>query len=397
MSAEKGDRATEVLLLFMETLDQVGISFEIIGFSDAPSVHRQFNGGMSASEKEDMIDEVSRYMGNGATADADALKLAVDNMKKQFGERRVILLLTDGEGNINTTGQSMDEIIGDAEDNGIEVIGIGIGEGMKYVKEVYPNNIVVPEIDDLPVEVAAILEHRILGEKIDREKPAYFGLQSFDMIGASGDVDDGLKGYVENDAARTIKEVMEQLNKIDMTLIPVVPEGKKLWHVIDEELIPHAIRNDFRKLVKDMNKLPRVREKIRVVTGRQDIAAVAAELAADSANIVGVAVTSEDILNALPKNVKALVFKGEPGDFRQIEGIIAALRALHGNNIPDLIAVYEILTGNRFNGDIKALLAANDPKTLAEAIIFNLKPIEIHDPAILREINEKLLNFLRAA
>jgi len=398
MGGEHGERAIEALLLFMETLDLLEINFEIIGFNDAPSIHRKFNGKMSVPEKEDIIDEVSQYMGSGCTADADAIKLAIDNMKKQQGERRVIIMLTDGEGNINTTGISMEEILREAEDSDIEVIGIGVGEGIEYVQKVYPHYVVVPEMDDLPLEVAGLLEYRILGEKMDKTKPAYFGLSRLDMTrsSASGS-NDMIKGK-ETDVFARQRELMAAIHSLNLNLTPAVPKGKVFWHVIPEELVPYSIRSRFIALVNQTNKIPQIREKIKVVTHQQGLNETVAGLTADANNIVDVALSHRKDLEGLPAGVKALVFEGELGDFRQLEGIIAALRALQSNNSIALIRLYEMLTGESCNAKEEDIVKnIEDPRRLAAYIIFNLKPIAIHDTRVIGDLNKNLLQLIRSA
>ncbi|MDP3732224.1 MAG: VWA domain-containing protein, partial [Candidatus Omnitrophota bacterium] len=396
---ERGERAIEALLLFMETLDLLEINFEIIGFSDAPSIHRKFNGKMSAPEKEDMIDEVSRYMGNGGTADADALKLGIDNMKEQSGERRVILVLTDGDGNINTTGMAMEDILKEAENKDIEVIGIGIGEGMEYVQKTYPYHVTVPDMDELPLEIAALLEHRILGEKIDRTKPAYFGLQSLDMIKNPAIGDSVIASEGKGDNLITKQEnIMNAIHSMNLNLTPTVPQGKVLWHVIPEKIIPYPIRSRFIAIANEMNRIPRIREKIKVVTEKQDLNYIVSKLTNDSNNIVDAAVSKAEELEGLPNGVKALVFEGELGEFRQLEGILAALRALHRNDVRALIKLYELLTGDPFSGSEGDIIKnLNDPKSLAQFILFKLKPIERIRIQDLERLNDNLIKLIQSA
>lgn len=399
MGGKHGERAIEALLLFMETLDFLEINFEIIGFNDAPSIHRKFNGKMSVPEKEDMIDEVSRYMGSGCTADADALKLGIDNMKKQSGERRIILVLTDGQGNINTTGMTMENILKEAENKDIEVIGIGIGEGMEYVQKTYPYHVTVPDMDELPLEVAALLEHRILGEKIDRTKPAYFGLQSFDMVKNPNETTSiTIQEKESNNIVTKQESLMNTIHSLNLNLTPAIPRGKTLWHVIPQELIPYSIRSKFITSVNKMNKIPRIREKIKVVTERQDFNDEVTRLINDNNNIVDAAVDKIEKLENLPKGVKALVFEGQLGDFRQLEGILAALRAIQQNNTQVLLNLYKMLTGEPFNGTEDDIIKnIEDPMRLARFIIFNLKPIEKLSGEDLKHLNDNLLKLIESA
>ncbi len=197
-----------------------------------------------------------------------------------------------------------------------------------------------------------------------------------------------------------VEKDMNTLHRLNMDLIPPVEEGKILWHVIPIDLVPESIRSEF---VSTINKIdrdyPDLREKIKVVTDRQVLHQVVSELADDSNNVVGVAVKDVDSLKWLPEGVKALVFEGELGDFRHLEGVLAALRALQNNNARALIEIYRILTGSAFLGytadDILAKI--NDPEKLADIITFGLTPVEIPDDDYLTELNGRLLEFIYAA
>ena len=192
---------------------------------------------------------------------------------------------------------------------------------------------------------------------------------------------------------------MTRIHEMDIELIPPLEKGKTLWHVIPAELIPLSIRKDFIKMVGDLNRdLPEMREKIRIVTEKQDLTAVTAELAADGNNVVDVAVAGAGQLESLPEGVKALVFEGELGDFRQLEGILAALRALQQDNARALTDLYRILTGKDYTGDEADILKnIADPVALSKVIKFTLLPIRVYDYNALDAMNQRLLQLMRAA
>ena len=198
---------------------------------------------------------------------------------------------------------------------------------------------------------------------------------------------------------QTMKQ-LRLIHDLDIELIPPVEKGKILWHVIPIDLVPHAVRSEFVGIINSINRdYPDLKEKIKVVNDKQDLGSIVAGLIADPGNIVDVAVGDVQDLEILPDGVKALVFKGELGDFRHLEGILAALRALHNNNIDGLLKLYEILTGEKFDesmaGDIVSKI--NDPKQLAEIIVFTLKPVEVYEIEYIRELNKQLLQFIYAA
>ncbi len=194
------------------------------------------------------------------------------------------------------------------------------------------------------------------------------------------------------------EDISKDLHLINISLTPVIPKGKVLWHVVPDELVPDSIRAKFIETISEMNRVPGIREKIKVVTGRQDISGEISRLLQDPANIVDAAVSSADSLKNIPQGVKALVFEGETGDFRQLEGIIAALRALYKNDAATLIKLYEILTGAIFPGatiDLQTKFA--NPEALAKLIKFTLKPITQIPADELKRLNDAMLGMLRSA
>jgi len=199
------------------------------------------------------------------------------------------------------------------------------------------------------------------------------------------------------------QEMMDELHKINSALLPAVPDNKTLWHVIPIQLIPSPIRGKFLEMVTELNSQPLLKEKIKIVTERQDLQTEIYKLAESGTAIVDVAFTSADDLEMLTQietkdKIKALVFEGEMGNFIQLEGIIASLRALQTGNVPVLLQLYEKLTGSAFSGSESSILASlNNPDQLAKKLTFILKPITIIDGNALSEMNKLLLEFIHSA
>jgi len=147
------------VVLFLEVLERLRIDFEIAGFHSTHLVHKEFGRGLSASDKEELIAEIERMMGGGATHDVEAIELALDRMKQEPAREKFILVVTDGMGN---GPGSMPEAIARAEEEGVHLVGIGVGEGTGYVREQYEDHMVVNDVGDLPVALAAKLERLIL-------------------------------------------------------------------------------------------------------------------------------------------------------------------------------------------------------------------------------------------
>ena len=174
--------------------------------------------------------------------------------------------------------------------------------------------------------------------------------------------------------------------------------------MIPLKYIPQSIQVQFNSMVTRLNKdHPELREKVIVTTDRQGLVDKVNELLADPNNIVMAAVTNEEDMARLPhisgERLRALLFKGEPGglnDFKQVECMLAALRALYNNDAKALIALYELTSGEKFTGNPGELLAAmNDPSALARKITFILKPIPIERQEMLDRLNSRELELIR--
>ena len=95
-----------------------------------------------------------------------------------------------------------------------------------------------------------------------------------------------------------------------------------------------------------------------------------------------------------------LVFEGQAGDFRQIEGIIIALRALHlerNKVIPALLRMYAIMKGEPYEGKIPPVSMLDRPRDFARTFIFDLPPVTGVPVNDIPELNKRLKEFLIAA
>ncbi|MFO7617209.1 MAG: VWA domain-containing protein [Bacteroidales bacterium] len=91
----------------------------LIGFADNATVHQPFT-----SDKQLLVNKINMLSPTGATAIFDAVNLAVDQVLTQSGVR-AILALTDGEDNRSAT--TPDVITARANQNGINIYSIGLG------------------------------------------------------------------------------------------------------------------------------------------------------------------------------------------------------------------------------------------------------------------------------
>ena len=119
-----------------------------------------------------------------------------------------------------------------------------------------------------------------------------------------------------------------------------------------------------------------------------------------------VALPNAEDLKRLPQvpekgRLRALVFKADEGsvnDFRQVECIFAALRALYRGDTDAIKALYKLASGEEFSGNVAEILANLDnPAALAAKIKFNLKSIPIENDEMRERLNNRAIDLIREA
>jgi hypothetical protein len=151
----------------MEAFDYLGIDYAIIGFADAPIVHKPFGDNFTQREREHLFEDVSQFIPFGATADADALALGIELFEREPEDvYRLIIVVSDGEGNVNSTGLTFKELQDVAETKSIQVVGIGIGEHVKSIRTRYDRPIQVATVDELPRSLGSVLEQEVIADSL---------------------------------------------------------------------------------------------------------------------------------------------------------------------------------------------------------------------------------------
>ncbi|MBF0493997.1 MAG: hypothetical protein HQL28_02560 [Candidatus Omnitrophica bacterium] len=212
-----------------------------------------------------------------------------------------------------------------------------------------------------------------------------------------------------------VKKEMAKIHSMNAKLLPAVPEGKTLWLVIQEDLIPLSASNQFEAMVKRMNSVEfkDVREKI-IIVPKKDITfqidqflrdgdmVSAAIQGGDSANemLSGIYESAQSVTGAPGKHARALVFDGNIGsneEFKQLEIIMTALRALYMGNVKAFREIYKMLPGSFLDEGAIANITEeilNNPQKLAQIIRFKIEPIKVEE---LKQANEAVLEFIHAA
>lgn len=163
MREPKRTSALKGLLLFTEALDFMAIDYAVIGFAETPIVRKDFGKNLTQRERESLFVSVAAHTPHGTTADADALALATRLLAEEPEDAlRLIIMISDGEGNVNTTGKTFHELQNIAEEQGIRVIGIGLGQEITEVQKRYYRPIQVSAVETLPKILGDVIEKSII-------------------------------------------------------------------------------------------------------------------------------------------------------------------------------------------------------------------------------------------
>lgn len=281
-------------------------------------------------------------------------------------------------------------------ENGLEVLG-----------ELTPKNpFLIVTAEAGAYKIAASEQSQIIKTFIPFEGVETVHASAPRLLDKKRETRDGAYEQSRGSASGEVEEAMVELHRLNVELLPAVEEGKTLVHILPVNLIPQGIDyNQRTKFVEFVHRLkrdyPASKEEIRVVTDAQ-LAEVTEHLASNPNYIIDIALSNEGQLARIPDGVKALIFEaegGQLGDFRQLEGILAALRALHIKDRAEmrdkLSRIYGLMTGKAISpNDIPDLI---DTKQFARLFKFILPPMTIKDKERLRSLNDNLLRLIESA
>ncbi|MBI5630542.1 MAG: AAA family ATPase [Elusimicrobia bacterium] len=174
MGGSKLERTLDLVAWMMESYERLGIDYSIMGFADDVYLFKDFAGSpeqvqpLSSDEKESIFAKV-RAAGKGGTNDVGGVLAALQgdeekgfsSLEDQDVEFRSLVVVTDGEGNGKNSDQ-MGAALAQAAEKRVSVIGIGIGEGMSYVKERYPGaHVLEPDMEHMTDAVSGAFEREL--------------------------------------------------------------------------------------------------------------------------------------------------------------------------------------------------------------------------------------------
>jgi len=177
--------AQRTAIAVAETLESLGIKFEILGFHNLVGVREGCTGRSWALRIEEFktFDEklakardglASAMDGGGNNSDGDALIAAAKRIAKRPEARKMILVLSDGRPaagcNLELEAQHLVDMIRKVVAAGIEVLGIGLGNNGSSVREYYTkengsDHIWIREMDKIAESVLKLLKDKLVGGK----------------------------------------------------------------------------------------------------------------------------------------------------------------------------------------------------------------------------------------
>ncbi|MFC1576894.1 hypothetical protein ACFL3N_00990, partial [Candidatus Omnitrophota bacterium] len=194
---------------------------------------------------------------------------------------------------------------------------------------------------------------------------------------------------------------MTLLHQIRLMERPAIPKENVLWHILDEDLLAESQKSRFAQGIKNYYNSDDIssKERVYVLRNGQDISDVMADIGAECENaIFDVALSNPAKADGIRGNkIKMLIFEGSAGDLCQVEGILAALNALHLPNkqdiVPALLRIYRVmgampLAGNKQMDELTELL--DDPKEFARGFIYLLPSADAVPVTDMPKVNERM-------
>ncbi|MBS2035616.1 VWA domain-containing protein [bacterium] len=158
MGGEKWQAALKALVMGMEALESLDIDFGVMGFSDRPVIHKQIQENFDLSNRKTILSSIQGSPKNG-TNDADALEMGMENLllASEPEDELFIIVITDGIGK----SEQVKRLQQRAREQQIHILGVGVGEGMQPVADVYEDHALVPDLAQLPYELSEIIRQKI--------------------------------------------------------------------------------------------------------------------------------------------------------------------------------------------------------------------------------------------
>ena len=167
---------TRILCAITEPLDALGCPVQVSGFRDGQRWSDPGTEGRDGYHRFNAIvhdifkrfDEPLRSVkwrfantrATGGTPMADGVQFGLDSLSARTEGHRILFVITDGQPN-GGHAQIIARQCRLAKAAGVHVIGVGLGNGARYVTGVFPDSVWTPRISDMPKALIAKLNELI--------------------------------------------------------------------------------------------------------------------------------------------------------------------------------------------------------------------------------------------
>jgi len=156
------------VVLFMNTLEALDIDFNLYWYSSEFEQLKPFGKKLSEQEKDRMIDRLKNLNMQG-TDERAVLVRAIEELKKQEGDSKHIILFTDGQ----TRAAMIAPLLKEARQAGIFVTAIGyrsMGGVTEHTYKDEATGLVVEDMEDLIYRLAEVLKKSLLDGRPGRSE-----------------------------------------------------------------------------------------------------------------------------------------------------------------------------------------------------------------------------------
>lgn len=198
MNGHLADCAIETTVCLIAALNRCGIeNYSIVLFGEEVKLIKTEEQQWDSSTMYALMSSVN-FENEFATMDADAIEVSLSLLSRSstHGPKKVFVL-TDGYG---TCGLSLTKVLADAEEENIEVIGMGIGFDVTFVQSCYKKWITAALPSAVPTALKKLHEHEEMRTEVDWHKYAAT------LAGSDREVEDILR-----ERSNAFPDLIEQL------------------------------------------------------------------------------------------------------------------------------------------------------------------------------------------
>ncbi|MGB2598972.1 MAG: VWA domain-containing protein, partial [Candidatus Omnitrophota bacterium] len=164
--SKKAQNAIKCAVLLQEVLSRLDIDFCIIGYSGAPSVHKEFREDFKHTNKDELMGEIEAYYDDGGGNDEYwALDRALKELEVEPSETQIVMFITDGLACTDCGGRDFNKLLVEAAKKRVQVVGVGLGPEAEAVEDIYNPGINAKTPEELVPIIANILIDIIVKKK----------------------------------------------------------------------------------------------------------------------------------------------------------------------------------------------------------------------------------------